>query len=535
MSARAPLALALTTALALAACGGGSGGGASQPPGSDLATVVPANAPLFVEAQVRPQGSLETALRSSLSKLLGTPDPGGQIVAGFDHLNRETGVTYERDIKPWIGESAGVFLQSLRGNPVGVAETTDPEEALKRLRSAAIADGHTPHASTYHGVHVQSAGGDTFATVDGFVVTGPTPGVEAAIDAHRGSSLGDSGAFISSTADVPSDSFFEAWADPRRVIDELVSAGQLPPRAASQARSQFGALARQPLVLWGQASSKYLAVEASAGSSPASSPSSSSALAALPGDSWLAFAVHETAQQVKQAFGQTKAGAALGLRPSALFERAMSELALDPATLARWVGDVSGFLRGSSILGLGGALVVQTRDQAASLRTIRGIEAVLRQDRDLVVQRARIGGGPGFTVTPRGAPIQFVVTQKDGKVIAGIGLDSVTAALKPPRKLADSSAFKGATAALGSGISPQLYLDFQPLTSLFAIPGVINDPDFKRVEPYLRRLDYVVAGTGTSGNRSLLRIALGVRGGGGGGGSGAVSAAGLLKYAAINP
>jgi hypothetical protein len=137
-------------------------------------------------------------------------------------------------------------------------------------------------------------------------------------------------------------------------------------------------------------------------------------------------------------------------------------------------------------------------------------------------------------MTPRGAPIQIVFTQRDGKVVVGLGQDSVRAALNPPRALSSSAAFKSAAGALGSGLSPELYVDFQPLASLFEIPGVITDPQFQQVKPYLERLNYLVAGAGESGGRALVRIALGVRRGGRSG-SGQISGAGLPSYAAIHP
>jgi hypothetical protein len=526
------LALALAAMLALAGCGGGGGG--SAPPAGDLATAVPPSAPVFAEGAVRPQGSLRTALESSLSKLLGTRDPGAKVVALFDRSNRDTHITYEQDIKPWLGERAGFFVQSFDAEPVAVAQTTNPKTASDSLRKAAIADGHTPHSESYRGVTVEEAGTDSFTTIGGLVATGGLSGVEAAIDASKGSSLADSHAYTSSVADVPSDNVFEAWANPPRIVNELVNEGQLPGSAPRQLRSQLGSLVKEPVVVWGDASPSYLAIEASGASSPGGvSQQSSSLLGSLPGDSWFAFGVHETAEQIKRSFGETNAAARLGARGSAALLRGLSQLGLDPATLSRWVGDVSGFLRGTSILGLGGALVVGTRDPAASAHTLARVEAALRRDRDLVVQ-ALGGGQTGFTMTPRGAPIQVVFTQRSGKVVIGLGQDSVNAALNPPRSLSSSAAFKGASGALGSGISPELYLDFQPIASLLGIPGVITDPQFEQVKPYLARLDYLVAGTGESDGRSLVRIELGVRSGGGSG-SGSMSAAGLPRYAAIAP
>jgi hypothetical protein len=531
-------ALALAATVALAACGGGDGG--PNPSVDDLATAVPLNAALFVEGAVRPQGELEDSLRSSLGRLLGTPDPGAKIVSAVDRSLGRHGLTFSRDFKPWLGERGGVFFQSFGAHPDGalVAQATDPQAAEHTFREGEATGHHTVRSTTYRGTTLDLAGSgegeDGFAILGDLVVGGSPAGVKAAIDATKGSSLADSPNYEASLEDVPSDHVFMAWADPRRVIGELVRHGALPAVAATQVRTQLGALGMQPVVVWGEASPSYLAVEASAGSSPApATQQPSSLLGSLPADSWLAFAVHEAAPDAKRSLGAS--GAAGFGAAAAPVLRPLSRLGLDPAMLSAWLGDVSGFLRGQSILGLGGALVAQTRDEDASLRTIRRVEAALRRERDLVVQRAKIGGGPGFTVTPRGAPIQFVVTQKEGKVIAALGVDSVTAALKPARPLSESPAYENATAALGSGISPELYLDFQPLASLFEIPGVINDPEFNEVKPYLDRLDYLAAGTGASGDRSLVRIALGVRGGAGGSGGGKFAAAAAPKHASVGP
>jgi uncharacterized protein DUF3352 len=527
------LALAPTVAVAggLAACGGG---GSSSPAAGDPATAVPANVPLFVEGQVQPQGSVKESLDSSLSKLLGTDDPGGMIVGALDRSLRRDGLEFSRDIQPWLGERAGVFYESFGSRPkVGiVAQTTDPKAAQEMIRKAA--GSHGVATVRYRGETIEQIRHAGFATVGNLLIGGSTGRVaQAEIDAVKGSSLADSNTYTSSVTDVPSNSVFSAWVDPARVIDELAREGQLPSGATSQVRSGLGRLASQPVVVWGDASPSYLAIEASWAASPAAAtPQSSSLLGDLPDDSWLALAVHETADQVKRSFGESTAAASLGAQ-AAPFLRALSRLGLDPATLSKWVGDVSGFLRGESILGLGGALVVKTRDEAASAKTLARIEAALRRDRDLVV--SPLGGGQtGFTMTPRQAPIQVVFTQRQGKVVIGLGQDSVNAALHPPRSLSESPGYKDATAALGSGVTPELYLDFQPLASLFEVPGVINDPEFKRVEPYLQRLDYVVAGAGESGDRSLVRFALGVRGGHSSG-SGSISAAGLPKYAAMQP
>ena len=110
------LLLPLVLLVALLAGCGGDGGGSSAPAGPDPATVTPADAPLFAEAVVRPEGDRKEALESALSKLLATDDPGAFVVERLDKwlAAEDAGITYEEDIEPWLGEQAGFFLADVR-------------------------------------------------------------------------------------------------------------------------------------------------------------------------------------------------------------------------------------------------------------------------------------------------------------------------------------------------------------------------------------------------------------------------------------
>jgi len=175
--------------------------------------------------------------------------------------------------------------------------------------------------------------------------------------------------------------------------------------------------------------------------------------------------------------------------------------------------------------------VIKSRDRAASAKTLDQLEAAFERDVD-VVTRPLGAGRTGFTVTPAGTPIQIVFVQRDGKVVIALGQNSVADALGAGGKLADSPAFKSAADSLG-GLAPSFYIDFQPIARLLELPGVIQDPRFEQIKPYLERLDYLIAGGGSSGDRALLRIALGVRAAGSG--SGSFAAARPPAFAAIGP
>jgi hypothetical protein len=208
-------------------------------------------------------------------------------------------------------------------------------------------------------------------------------------------------------------------------------------------------------------------------------------------------------------------------------DRIRQALGVDVGNIGKWLGDVSGYIGGTSIIDLGGAIVVQTRDEAASAKSLAELQRAFERDVD-VITRPLAGGQTGFSVTPRGAPVQFVFTQRQGKVIAGLGQDSVDSALNPPSTLADSSAFKAASVGL-EGLPASFYLDFQPISTLLDIPGVSTNPNLQLAKPYLDRLDYLVGGGGVKDGRLLARLVLGVKSGAAS--SGSVASVGAPPYA----
>jgi hypothetical protein len=164
----------VAASVVLAGAVGGCGGGSGSPPTSPLASLVPPSAAVFLDAAVRPQGTLKSSLEASLSKLLGTEDPGGYLTAKLDHALRRSGLTYSRDIEPWLGERAGIFVQSF-GPPTKAAaliETTDAGATLATLRKAALAASHRPHPGRYRGVDVEIAADGSYAAVGRVVAVG---------------------------------------------------------------------------------------------------------------------------------------------------------------------------------------------------------------------------------------------------------------------------------------------------------------------------------------------------------------------------
>jgi hypothetical protein len=153
---------------------------------------------------------------------------------------------------------------------------------------------------------------------------------------------------------------------------------------------------------------------------------------------------------------------------------------------------------------------LETTDETASANAIGAIGRALDRNPELRIGPPE-GEGPGFTINPSGAPIQIVVTQRDGRVVAGLGEDSVEDALGADEPLSDSDAFDSATDALGSEYSSALFLDFEPMLELLDSVGADDDPDIQSARPYLDHLEYLVAGWRTEGDQDVSRAVLGLR------------------------
>ena len=159
------LLIAATAALTLSACGDDGGGGA----GGDLASVVPADTPVYVQAAVKPEGELKSNIETLVDNVAGI-NPGSAIVSQIDSGLSEQGFTFEDDIDPWLGENAAIYISGFEGSEVEsgalVVETTDPDAAQDFIDRAAKASGTEITEEEFEGVQYQSDGEFAFGIVD---------------------------------------------------------------------------------------------------------------------------------------------------------------------------------------------------------------------------------------------------------------------------------------------------------------------------------------------------------------------------------
>ncbi len=495
--------LAVPAAL-IAGCGGG-GGGSDADVGP--AAAAPANAAIYVDATVRPTGTAQSNAKAALSKILDTPDPGAKIT---DLLNKNVTdikpgqtFTYEQDVAPWLGQKIGLFATSLQGDqdPTVLFESNNDSAAMaaERKDSRDLGPGGSYKGHAYD----KQSDGKVFGTAGGFAIYGTLQGFQQAVDAIDGDSLGDSGDFKDAIGDLPSDRLGTLYTVPKTFIDALGSQFDAQSKAAIEQGS--GQDLEKPVAGALTATPNSFELEATGGSEGVDTPESS-LIGGVPGQSWLALGIGNLGDSVKRSLDQLK-----DQIPN--FESVQQQIeattgsSLDQLTGA--LGDAVIYVQGKTQQTLTGALIVQSKDPDLTGRLLNQLQGLLQLG-GKVKPLQLSGGGTGFQMSDPSIPQPVEIAQQGDKLVIGYGAGSAEASLTPADTLADSPAYTQAHDQISS-LGTDLFVSLQPIFALAESSGAKSDPDYVQAKPYLDALDYVVTGSGSSGDKADFKAVLGLK------------------------
>jgi hypothetical protein len=535
-----PVTALAVSALAFAGCGGGDDDGttaskastaaktavanAANAPKPALADDVPAASVAYAEATIRPNAEAKGAIEQ-LAKLAGVSDPGGELIESLDFDDDlGGGKTFEKDVLPALGDHVAAFLlqaasASAAKDPQGslVVEVKDAAALRSTLEPSLRKD------STEATIDGQKVFRDKESTAtawigDELLAVGTEDAVRATIAATKGGTLDTNARFGKAVGQVQAtDPLGLAWVDLQQaptLNGALVKAGE---ESGEQAKSttlsdseleRLSPALRQRLKSAESGAANPLASTtipttdatyamalqlkpgrlsvAAGGTSTqdmtASAKAGADAVAALPGGSWLAFG--------GAAQGAVPAGAT-GDEALKQLEAVLGEL---PAGLKDALGKVqavSGSVRGDSLIGAGGAIIVRTSDAASAKALLDGLGDLAKNKAGLPIKSQAIDGAEsGFVAQLSGLPLQAAAGVQGDRLAIGLGVDSVTNALKPSAKLGDDAVYGRAKQALG-GLAPSMLLNPQPLTNLIGSLGV---GQARQAVEALQRLKLVAAG-----------------------------------------
>jgi hypothetical protein len=496
----------LAAALAVAGCGSSSGAGDTDP-----ASLVPAGAPIYVEALVRPGDAQAADAQAALRKVLSTNDPGARLVALIDRAGREHGVTWARDIDPWLGERVGAAMLSTGGerdDGVVVAASSDDDraaDALAKLISDADERAYKDVAYRYSAKD-KSAG----AVLDGAMVIGSEPGLKAAIDAAKGSSLGESDRLGEARASVDDQRLGFLFIDTERLL--RASLGAAGPGAQQSFAPFLDSLAQalpRTVAAGLDADPDALRVESAAlgGQQGAPRADGSAALAALPDDAWLGIGIGDLGASLNHALEQiSSAGGLGGVGLQALLGQVEQSIGLDVRRdLLDWMGGAGIFAAGTSKDSAGGGLIVSSKDPAATRRAVGRLEALARRDAGSDVARLDAAGvDEGFVIRASGDGHDIHVAAAGDRFVIAAGRQALSDAIRPGGTLGSSPALRDAAAKLGDEVKPSFFVDVERMRRLLA-SGKSPDRGMAKVAPFLDAFGAVAGGTRRDGDTTRGR------------------------------
>lgn len=513
---RTSAALAACAALAVGVLAGCGGGGDSSNADVGPAEAVPASAPLYLDATVKPTGQAQTNAKAALSKVLNTQDPGAKIVSLLEQQSKSEGhpINYQQDVAPWLEEKAGFFFTAFTDNAqkgAAVVETTNPTAALAFARKASGATETTPAPQTYNGASYQtdpSQAGQVFGAVGNFLVEGDLEGFKAAVDAENGDSLGDDSDFKDSLDQLPDDRLGTLYTVPKTLIDSLAP-GQFDEQSQAILEKTSGQSLDDPVAGALTASASSFDLQFIGGDNDVETPESS-LLAAVPGDSWLAFGLGNLGDTAKRTLEQLKDAGIPDLEQGIAQVQQATGASIDQLTGA--LGDAVLYVRGTTEPTLNGALVVQTKDPDLTGRLLNQLQSLVQLGSGGGVKPLKLsGGGTGFqlndpTQTPQ--PIEFA--QQGDKLVIGYGANSAAQSLAPAQTLSDSPTFSSARGQV-SDLGTDLFLDLPKVFKLAESTGAKSDPGYLQAKPYLDALTYLVTGSGSKGDQAELKAVVGLK------------------------
>jgi hypothetical protein len=508
---RAGAALAACAALAVgvSACGESSGNA-----GADPAALIPGGTSLYLEATVKPDGDQKAQVEAFLKKVMRTNDPGAQIKKLIDEGLKDDNATYDEDIKPWLGDKAGLFVASYKGEGqfAFVAASSDPDKGGDALKKGEKGVKERTYRDVKYSV---TSDNDAFAAIDDYVVAGSESAVKQVIDTSKddGKSLASNDKF-SKTFEPLDDGIGRVYLDLGTLFNQLAADGEIPQGQVAAVRQVFAGIGSSTVGATANVASDAFTLDfASPGAKARTGDpgDAAGALASAPGDAWFALGLGNIRGTLENALKQfSQLGGLVGTDVDQLLAQLKEQSGLDVREdLINWMGDGVLFVRGTSLGDLGGALVVNSTDPEATQRGVARVAKLLRRQGLPVEPLSAPGVDNGIKITQQGIDI-FIASAGD-KFLIGAGQGALEAALKPSSTLGDSAGYKTATEKLGDGIKPSVYFDLQPVLQLAEGLGATDDPDYQKAAPYLKAFTTLVAGGKREGDTARGKLVIGVR------------------------
>jgi hypothetical protein len=509
------IAAVLALALAVAGCGGGSGGGGGEPAG-----LVPKKAPVYLEANLNPDGETSEALNEVAQTVLGIDNVGEFVAEELEGaaLGEGEKLNFEEEIEPWLGEKAGLYLDGYDGNDfhgVGMAlETTNSGEAEEFIEERVEKNDEGAEGGEFEGnkYYEEPDEESVLGMVGDYIAFAETKGdFEEMVEAFEGEGLNESPKFKEAMDSAPDDGIGTVYVDIGGLIEETQSV--LP----AETEAFFELVQIEPKKATAVATviphSDQLEVDLSTniGKSVTGTGDASAALEALPATAVLGFASSEFGQSFAEGLEAfSEKGVPGQIEPGEL-GAAFDAMGIDLETLGQSFGDLAGFLEGSSEGSLGGAVVVETKKADEARNMVSNIGLLLRATQTPGVT-AISGNVTGFSVrVPSLGPKPLIVGAAGDKIVIAYGPKAAAQALRSQAKtLGTTPGFEAGKSALGS-TPMSAFVDGGPMLKLVdALLSPDEQAKLDEAKPYLQKIDYLAIGSEAEGKSTTAKVIVGL-------------------------
>jgi hypothetical protein len=503
----------LLLALVLAGCGSGASGGA----GADPASAVPAG------TVVRPEGSQRDDVLDAARKVLRTDDPERKLHDLIDKGLKDSNsgnVSYDKDIAPWLGKNAGVWVAGVdRAKPgyVVLVAAKDTDKAQEAIDKGAKAGGKVKQRS-YSGVDYQvDSDGVAAGIVGDFFTVGTEPEFKRTIKAKDGASLAEDKAYARTIGALDENRIGHFYIDLKPFFEQALKSDPETKGQLEQFRSIFPIDKLQPIAGALLANGDRIAFDtitrgkglnALKALGPLTGTGATPLLGELPGDSWAALGAPRVGASLKTLFDRV-AGAFGGAAAAAQLKQRYG-LDLDRDFFG-WIGDIALFVRGTDKASIDGGLVIQATNAKNMQSAFGKIVGLIQSEGRQKVQPIKVKGAVVAFRSARtdlGKPV--VLARSADRVVAALGPVAAAAALAPAQKLADSDLFEQGKALLGSDLAPSFLLSMPDLLSAIEHLGH-PDPDYAKAKPYLDAFSVIVSGGSFKSDEVHSRVAAGLK------------------------
>ncbi len=511
------LAALAAAALLVAGCGGSSGSGSGEEP----ASLAPAKAPVYLEVDLGAEGEQSEEFNELTQTVLGIDNVGEFIAEQLEQqaLGSEQHFDYEKEVEPWLGEKAGMYLARYDGknfHGYGVIfGTTNAGEAEEFVEKRVEENEEETAPGEFEGVkyYVENGGDTTLGMIGEYLVFAEsTRDFEAMVKASDGGeNLTESAKYEKAMETATAQGLGSVYVDIGGLIEEAKGTIDAETEAGLTLLGIEPREATAVATLIPHSEQVELDLSTNVARAAESGGDASAQLEALPATAVLAFAEPEFGKAFAEGLHEFSEQGIPGQFGPGELEGLFEGLGINFKSLATSLGAIAGFVEGSNQGSLGGAVTVETSSTAEAKDLVAKIGLILRASGEAGVT-AISGELAGFSVRTPKLEQPVLVGASGEKIVIAYGAKALAQALRKQAKTLGTTAdFEAAKAALGSN-PINVFLDGGPALKLLDTMIPIDKREaFDQAKPYLRKIAYAALGSEAKEGVTSAKLIIGVQ------------------------